>query len=69
MCQLANTTYSVIGAFIFSIFIVVDTQLMIGGKHKIYKFTEDDYVFAALNLYLDVVNLFLYMLNILSNNQ
>lgn len=55
--------YGVAGALIFSMYIVYDTQLMMGGKHK-YSLDPEEYVFAALNLYLDIINLFLYILMI-----
>jgi FtsH-binding integral membrane protein len=29
------------------------------------EYSIDDYIFAALNLYLDIINLFLYILRIL----
>ncbi len=45
-------------------FIVIDTQMLIGGKHGI-QFSPDDYIAAALNLYLDIVQLFLYLLRII----
>ena len=50
-----------IGALIFSLYIVYDTQLMMGGKHK-YALSPEEYIFAALNIYLDVINLFRYIL-------
>merc|ERR1719323_2911931 len=45
--------------------IVYDTQLVLGqwGGHKV-EFGLDDYVFAALNLYLDIINLFLRLLRL-----
>eukprot|EP00090_Calanus_glacialis_P026068 TRINITY_DN4088_c0_g1_i1.p1 TRINITY_DN4088_c0_g1~~TRINITY_DN4088_c0_g1_i1.p1 ORF type:complete len:319 (+),score=75.81 TRINITY_DN4088_c0_g1_i1:46-1002(+) len=52
-----------VGALIFSLYIVYDTQLMMGGKHK-YSLSPEEYVFAALNLYLDIINLFMYILMI-----
>jgi len=55
--------YGGIGALIFSLYIVYDTQLMLGGKHK-YSLSPEEYVFAALNLYLDITRLFLYILQI-----
>jgi len=55
--------YAAIGTVIFSLYIVYDTQLMIGGSHK-YSLSPEEYVFAALNLYLDIVNLFMYILQI-----
>ena len=51
------------GAVIFSLYIVYDTQLMMGGSHK-YSLSPEEYVFAALNIYLDVINLFMYILMI-----
>merc|ERR1712129_664994 len=52
-----------VGALIFSLYIVYDTQLMMGGKHK-YSLSPEEYIFAALNLYLDIINLFMYILMI-----
>ena len=52
------------GAILFSFYIIYDTQLIVGHKHK-NQFSEDDYVLAAISLYLDIINLFLYMLQIL----
>lgn len=52
------------GAVIFSLYIIYDTQIMMGGEHK-YSISPEEYVFAALNLYLDIVQLFIYMLRIL----
>ena len=58
--------YASAGALIFMLYIVMDTQLMIGGKHK-YSIDPEEYVFAALNLYLDIVNLFIYILSIVGS--
>merc|ERR1719479_146226 len=53
--------YGSAGALVFSLYIIYDTQLMMGGKHK-YALDPEEYIFAALDIYLDVVNLFLYIL-------
>ena len=53
------------GALLFSFFIVYDTQIMVGGDHK-YALCPEEYVFAALNLYLDVINLFLHILRLMN---
>jgi len=60
--------YGSAGALIFSLYIVYDTQLMLGGKHK-YSLSPEEYVFASLNLYLDVINLFLYILMIVGGSR
>lgn len=38
---------------------------MMGGSHK-YSISPEEYIFAALNLYMDIVNIFIYILTILS---
>lgn len=50
------------GALLFSMYLVYDMQLIIGGKHKTNQFSIDDYCFAALNLYMDIIQLFIYFL-------
>jgi len=66
----AYMAYNLIGVIIFTFYIVYDTQLIIGewGGHK-YQFGIDDYVFAALNLYLDIINLFLYLLSLFGDRR
>ncbi|RZF39575.1 hypothetical protein LSTR_LSTR001096 [Laodelphax striatellus] len=63
--RIGSLVYSAGGAFIFSLYLIYDTQLMIGGEHK-YSISPEEYVFAALNLYIDVINLFLHILNLIS---
>lgn len=63
-CYMINMVYSAAGALIFSMFIVYDTQLIVGGKHLKYQFSEEDYVIGALSLYLDVIYLFMYILSL-----
>lgn len=60
-----NILYACCGALLFSFYIVYDTQLIIGGKHqRSNEFCIDDYAFAAISLYLDIVQLFLFLLRI-----
>merc|ERR1719326_1064404 len=61
--------YAGLGALLFSFYIVYDTQLIVGGNHKKHQFSVDDYVFAALNLYLDIINLFLYLLSLFGDRR
>jgi len=63
-----NLVYASIGCIIFSLYIIYDTQLMVGGSHK-YSLSPEEYVFASLNLYLDIVNLFIYILSIIGNSR
>lgn len=47
-------------------YLIFDTQLMVGGRHK-FAITPEEYIFAALTLYVDVIMLFLYILEIVSH--
>lgn len=47
---------------LFSIYLIYDTQLLIGKGRM--KFSEDDYILAAINIYLDIIVLFLKILRI-----
>ncbi|GLG94160.1 hypothetical protein R5R35_006746 [Gryllus longicercus] len=50
---------SIGGAFLFSLFIVYDTQMLME------KLSPEEYILATINLYLDIINLFLYILRAL----
>ena len=45
---------------------MVDTQMIMGGSNK-NNIMEDDYVFAAMTLYTDIINLFIYVLQLLNS--
>jgi len=52
------------GALVFSAYLVFDIQLIMGGRAL--EIGPDDYVLAALCVYIDVINLFLYILNLIN---
>mmetsp|Transcript_74923 Transcript_74923/g.236808 ORF Transcript_74923/g.236808 Transcript_74923/m.236808 type:complete len:269 (-) Transcript_74923:81-887(-) len=56
--------YAAAGALVFSVFIVYDTQMIMGGNHQ-HEFCVDDYAMAAICLYLDIIQLFLSLLRLL----
>jgi FtsH-binding integral membrane protein len=66
--KILNIVYASIGAFIFGCYIIFDTQMMMGGKHK-YSLDPEEYIFASLNLYLDIINLFMFILSIIGNSR
>ncbi|KAL0196133.1 hypothetical protein M9458_009705, partial [Cirrhinus mrigala] len=49
------------GALLFCGFIVFDTHLLM------HKLSPEEHVLASINLYLDIVNLFIYILRILDS--
>ncbi|MCI4374184.1 hypothetical protein PGIGA_G00003310 [Pangasianodon gigas] len=62
--QFLYIAYASVGTLVFSVYLVMDTQLMLGGKHK-YTISAEEYIFAALNLYLDIVTIFLMILQLI----
>lgn len=54
------------GAALFSLYIIYDVQILMGGHHQ-FKISPDEYIFATINIYLDIINLFLHILQILAN--
>jgi len=52
-----------LGALLFSAYLIHDTQLLMGGDHK-YSISPEEYIFAALTLYLDIFNIFMYILSL-----
>lgn len=59
----SQTLYCSLGIFVFGIYLVIDTQLIVGGRKM--ALSIDDYVIAALLLYIDIIQLFLYILSLL----
>lgn len=55
--------YSGMGAVLFAIYIIVDTQNIMKS------YSLDDEVLATLALYLDILNLFLFILRLLNNRR
>ncbi|XP_063615382.1 protein lifeguard 1-like [Penaeus indicus] len=66
--KIVNMVYACLGVLLFSFYLVFDTQLIIGGNHK-FAYSPEEYVFAALNLYLDIINLFMYILAIIGGSR
>jgi len=60
-----HKVYCCLGVFLFSIFLIYDTQL-ICGKGEI-QLGVDDYVFGALQLYIDIIQLFMFILELLGD--
>lgn len=53
--------------FYFPQFLAVDTQLLLGNKNL--ALSPEEYIFAALNLYTDIINIFLYILAIVGRSR
>ncbi len=61
-----ESLFCVIGASLFSMYLAYHTRLIVSGKHTKFQLSEKDYVFGALLLYNDIINMFLYMLRLMA---
>jgi FtsH-binding integral membrane protein len=65
--RLTEVIVAVVFIIIYGIYLVIDTQLILGsGK---YRFDEEDYIVAALNIYVDIIGLFVYLLQLLGDKR
>ncbi|KAI0985862.1 hypothetical protein GJ496_003243 [Pomphorhynchus laevis] len=63
--KIVHIVYGALGAILFSAFLAVDIQMIMGGRK--YEINPEDYIFGALMLYLDIVYIFIYILSIFSS--
>ena len=48
---------------LYSLYLIYDTQLILGNKEN--KLQIDDYIFAAMSLYIDIIQIFLAILQLI----
>ncbi|XP_026881247.1 glutamate receptor, ionotropic, N-methyl D-aspartate-associated protein 1a (glutamate binding) [Electrophorus electricus] len=65
--KILHIVYASLGALLFTCFLAVDTQLLLGNKKL--ALSPEEYIFAALNLYTDIVNIFMYLLAIVGRSR
>lgn len=58
---------AIVFAAIYSLYILIDTQLILGGKNK--ELTYDNYILGSAILYADIISLFLKLLQILGKKK
>ena len=59
-----NLIISACSAFVFSLYLIYDIQMVCGGSNRRNQLGPDEYIFAAINIYLDIINLFVDLLSI-----
>ncbi|XP_013874060.1 protein lifeguard 2 [Austrofundulus limnaeus] len=62
-----DAIYAILGAILFTMFLAFDTQLLMGNKR--YTMSPEEYVFATLSIYLDIVYIFSFFLQIFGTKQ
>lgn len=60
-----HNLYCAVGIICFGLYLIVDTQMIMGGREV--SFGVDDHIVAALYLYIDIIQIFLYILELLRN--
>lgn len=60
--RILHCVYGGVAALLFSMFLAYDTQMLIGGRK--YELSPEDHIFGALQLYLDIVYLFMIILSL-----
>ena len=63
--EFLTNLYCCIGVALFGVYLVIDTQMIMGGREV--ELSIDDWALAAMLLYIDIIQIFLYLLRILSN--
>jgi FtsH-binding integral membrane protein len=62
-----QTFYCSLGIFVFGLYLIIDTQMVMGNRS--FAISMDDYVVAALLIYIDIIQLFLYILTLLGGRK
>ncbi|MCI4378806.1 hypothetical protein PGIGA_G00220430 [Pangasianodon gigas] len=60
--QWLHMLYAALGAIVYTLFLAYDTQLLLGNRA--YSLSPEEYVFGALSLYTDIIQIFLFLLQI-----
>ncbi|VDL77088.1 unnamed protein product [Nippostrongylus brasiliensis] len=56
------TVYAALGALLSMLYLAIDIQLLMGGRR--FALSQEEYVFASMQIFLDILNIFLFILQI-----
>ncbi|CAB3397335.1 unnamed protein product [Caenorhabditis bovis] len=59
--------YAFIGTILFMVYLCLDIQMLMGGK-KI-EISPEDYIFAAVEIFLDIIQIFWLILSLIGNSR
>ena len=62
---IVQLVYSCLAALLYGIYLIYDTQMVIGRGQ--YKYSLDDAFDAAIHLYIDIIQMFLNLLRIIGS--
>jgi protein lifeguard len=61
--------YCVLGVIVFGMYLIFDTQYIVGGERRQYSISKEDYIMGAMILYIDIINMFLFILELLKGDK
>lgn len=63
--QTLRIVYASLGAFLFSVILIYDIHSIMGGAFgKKYQIDPEEYIFASVNIYLDIVYIFMRIMEL-----
>ncbi|KAF6339311.1 Fas apoptotic inhibitory molecule 2 [Rhinolophus ferrumequinum] len=62
-----HAVYAVLGAGVFTLFLAFDTQLLMGNRR--HTLSPEEYIFGALNIYLDIIYIFTFFLQLFGTSR
>ncbi|KAM5179905.1 protein lifeguard 2 [Mantella aurantiaca] len=62
-----HAVYATLGAIVFTLFLAFDTQVLMGSRR--FTLSPEEYIFGALNIYLDIIYIFSFFLQIFGSTQ
>jgi len=65
----SEAAYCIMGTGLFSLYLAHHTRLIISGKSTKYQINEKDYILGAMAVYSDIINIFLYILRLLGEDE
>jgi FtsH-binding integral membrane protein len=65
--EIMNTFICLVGVVFFGIYLIYDIQIIVGGKQ--YQLSKEDYIIGSLILYIDIIQIFLYILRLIGEKK
>ncbi|KAF8563050.1 hypothetical protein P879_04047 [Paragonimus westermani] len=65
--KILHTVYGGVAACVFVLYLIYDTQVIVGGQS--HELSPEEYIFGAVQLYMDVMNLFLIILGLIADRE
>jgi len=67
--SIAYSIYLILGIILYGFFLIFDTQIIVARQGRYAYLSYDDYIIAALNLYLDIIILFIKILELIGDRR